>query len=157
MNWRLIVVALAFAGVCSVVAYWKGYSDADKTADIQTLTKQRDDLKKSLDDYKATNGRLTEITKNAKAKEDSAVAISDGLRGDADRMRGQLRSIIELYSPGSTAGRPPTDKIIAMLAGLLDEAAGTADGLAAEAERYRRAGEVCELSYDALKRQQEKR
>lgn len=152
MNWRLVAIATAVAVACFGAGYWKGYSDADKTADLKSVTKQRDALKSSLDDYKATNGRLTEIVKNAKAEEEKNNLAIAGLRGDASRMRGKLTAIVNQYKPGATTGRTSTDKIIGMLAGLLDEAATASDDLAAEAERYRRAGDICERSFDALKR-----
>lgn len=155
MNWRIVAIALVIAGACAVGGYWKGHHDADQADTVKRLTAERDSLNRTIDSYRNTNAKLNEIASNAKAKEEQARTLASALNHDADVMRGKLQNIVNDYRPGATSGSAPASKVIRVLAGLLDEASRTSNELSEEAERYRRAGEQCELSYDAIKREQQ--
>lgn len=154
MNWRLAAIALACAGACYLGGYLKGYLDADQSAEVKQLTDQRDSMSRTIESYRNTNEKLNEIANNAKAKEERARTVASALRHDADSLRGQLQGIVDAYRPGTTSRGAPASQVVGLLAGLLDEANRTSNELSEEAERYRRAGEQCELSYDAVKRAQ---
>ena len=111
-------------------------------------------MSRTIESYRNTNEKLNEIANNAKAKEERARTMASALRHDADSLRGQLQSIVDAYRPGATSRGAPASQVVGLLAGLLDEANRTSNELSEEAERYRRAGEQCELSYDAVKRAQ---
>lgn len=154
MNWRIVAIALAIAGACALGGYWKGHHDADQANTVKRLTDERDSMARTITAYRDTNQKLTEIAKDAKEQADKAGVIAANLRHSADGMHRKLQDIASLYLPGTTTGSATTREIIGLLAGLLDEAGRTADDLANEAERYRRAGWQCEQAYDAVKRSQ---
>lgn len=154
MNWRVAAIALACAGAFFLGGYWKGHHDADQSAAVKRLTDQRDSMARTIESYRNTNDKLSEIANNAKEKEERARNVASALRHDADSLRGQLQGIVDAYRPGATSRGAPASQVVGLLAGLLDEANRTSNELSEEAERYRRAGEQCELSYDAVKRAQ---
>lgn len=154
MNWRIAAIALACAGAFFLGGYWKGHHDADQSATVKRLTDERDSMSRTIDSYRNTNEKLNEIANNAKEKEERARTLASALRHDADSLRGQLQDIVDAYRPGSASRGAPASQVVRLLAGLLDEANRTSNELSEEAERYRRAGEQCELSYDAVRRSQ---
>lgn len=150
MSLKENAIAIAVVAAVFLSGYWKGHHDADQSSTVKELTQQNKSLSGTLEAYRATNSKLTEIATNARQKSDANRVAADSLRADADSMRKRLASIVSAHT-GATAGSASTNSIISVLAGLLDDATRRAAELSEEAERYRVAGEQCELSYDAVR------
>ncbi|QHJ80203.1 MAG: hypothetical protein [Bacteriophage sp.] len=154
MNWRIAAIALGVAISCALGGYWKGHHDADQADTVKRLTEQTQSLAGTLEAYKATNAKLTEIANNANARSENNLAAAAGLRADAVGLRKKLTDLVSLYGSRPASGGASTDSIVSVLAGLLDDSITRSGDLSVEAERYRVAGEQCEASYDAVKRSQ---
>lgn len=151
MTWRVAAIALAVAAGCFLGGYWKGHHDADQAETVKRLTDSNASLSRTLDAYKSTNEKLTEIANDATAKSEANRAAAAGLNADLVSLRGKLTATVKLYSATTPAGSASASQIVSMLAGLLDDAITRSSELSVEAERYRVAGEQCEKSYDAVK------
>lgn len=148
----LIVVMLAVLVIGSVVAwnvhgnrqYDAGYAQA------QSDQKQADD--KAL---AQRNKEKTQIERDALSRIESARADADFAAASSGRLQSELdkiKRIAEHYT-GTFPTGTPASKVIGVLADMLEESNRVYNATAAEAEKYRIAGESCEQQYDSLKKQ----
>ncbi|EEZ0391430.1 DUF2514 family protein [Escherichia coli] len=148
----LIVAVLAVLVISGVVAwnihgsrqYDAGYAQAKEDQ------KQADDKLRSQREQEKT-----QIEREAQSRIDAARADAEYANSAADSMRAELdktRRLAEHYT-GSFLLGTPASKVIGVLADMLEESNRVYNATAAEAEKYRIAGEFCEQQYDSLKKQ----
>lgn len=148
----LIVLMLAALFIVGVVAwnihgsrqYDAGYAQA------QEDQKHADDKARSQRDQEKT-----QIEREAQSRIDVARVDAEHANAAADSLRAELdktKRLAEHYT-GSFPTGTPASKVIGVLADMLEESNRVYNATAAEAEKYRIAGESCEQQYDSLKKQ----
>ena len=124
--------------------YAAGYAQA------QADQKQADDKARSQRDQEKT-----QIEREAQSRIDVARVDAEHANAAADSLRAELdktKRLAEHYT-GSFPTGTPASKVIGVLADMLEESNRVYNATAAEAEKYRIAGESCEQQYDSLKKQ----
>ncbi|EFE8827068.1 DUF2514 family protein, partial [Escherichia coli] len=84
----------------------------------------------------------------ARVDAEHANTAADSLRAELDK----TKRLAEHYT-GSFPTGTPASQVIGVLADMLEESNRVYNATAAEAEKYRIAGESCERQYDSLKKQ----
>ncbi|WP_312296735.1 DUF2514 family protein [Atlantibacter hermannii] len=148
----LIVVMLAALAAGGRIA-WVNHGETQYAAgyaQAQTDQKQADDKARSQRDQEKTQIEREAQSRINVARIDAehANTAADGLRAELDK----TKRLAEHYTGSFPAGTPAS-KVISVLADMLEESNRVYNATAAEAEKYRIAGESCEQQYDSLKKQ----
>lgn len=147
----LIMVMLAALFTGGIIAwhvhgstqYDAGYAQAqaDQNQADEKARSQRDQEKTQIE--REAQSRIDV----ARIDAEHANTAADGLRAELDK----TKRLAEHYTGSFPAGTPAS-KVISVLADMLEESNRVYNATAAEAEKYRIAGESCERQYDALKK-----
>lgn len=147
----LIIVVLAALVIGGVVS-WNVHGDrqyAAGYAQAQEDQKQADDKARSQRDQEKT-----QIEREAQSRIDAALIDAEFANTAADGLRAELdktKQLAEHYTGPFPTGTPAS-KVITVLADMLEESNRVYNATAAEAEKYRIAGESCEQQYDSLRK-----
>lgn len=150
---QLLIVAMLAALVVTAVVAWNVHGSRQYDAgyaQAQADQKQADDKARSQRDQEKT-----QIEHEAQSRIDVARADAEHANSAADGLRSELdktKRLAEHYT-GSFPTGTPASKVIGVLADMLEESNRVYNATAAEAEKYRIAGESCEQQYDSLKNQ----
>ncbi|EAZ6860584.1 TPA: DUF2514 family protein [Salmonella enterica subsp. enterica serovar Anatum] len=152
--WKQLVVVLMLAAlVVTAVVTWNVHGDRQYDAgyaQAKADQKQADDKARAQRDQEKT-----QIEREAQSRIDVARADAEHANSAADSLRSELdktKRLSEHYT-GSFPTGTPASKVIGVLADMLEESNRVYNATAAEAEKYRIAGESCEQQYDSLKNQ----
>ncbi|HAG7652869.1 TPA: DUF2514 family protein [Escherichia coli] len=144
-----MLAVLVISGVVAWNAHGSRQYDAGY-AQAQEDQKQADDKARSQRDQEKT-----QIEREAQSRIDVARVDAEHANAAADSLRAELdktKRLAEHYT-GSFPTGTPASKVIGVLADMLEESNRVYNATAAEAEKYRIAGESCEQQYDSLKKQ----
>lgn len=147
----IVVMLAAFAAVCRLA--WVNHGETQYAAGYakaQADQKQADDKARTQRDQEKT-----QIEREAQSRIDVARVDAEHAYSAAGSLRAELDKIkrfAEHYTGSFPAGTPAS-KVIGVLADMLEESNRAYVATAAEAEKYRIAGESCEQQYDSLKKQ----
>ena len=150
---QLVIMTMLAVLVISGVVAWNvhGIRQYDAGyAQAKADQKLADDNARSQRDQEKT-----QIEREAQSRIDAARADAEHANTVVDSMRAELdktRRLAEHYT-GSFPSGTSASKVIGVLADMLEESNRVYNATAAEAEKYRIAGESCERQYDSLKKQ----
>ncbi|ENL2990107.1 DUF2514 family protein [Escherichia coli] len=149
---QLLVMAMLAALVIGGIIAWHVHGSTQYDAgyaQAQADQKQADEKARSQRDQEKT-----QIEREAQSRIDVARIDAEHANTAADGLRAELdktKRLAEHYTGSFPAGTPAS-KVISVLADMLEESNRVYNATAAEAEKYRIAGESCERQYDALKK-----
>lgn len=150
---QLLIVSMLAALVASCVVAWNVHGSRQYDAGY---AQAKEDQKQADDKLRSQREQeKTQIEREAQSRIDAARADAEYANSAADSMRAELdktRRLAEHYT-GSFPPGTPASKAIGVLADMLEESNRVYNATAAEAEKYRIAGEFCEQQYDSLKKQ----
>ncbi|EMA2157262.1 DUF2514 family protein [Enterobacter hormaechei] len=150
---QLLIVLMLAALIIGGVVAWNVHGDRQYDAgyaQAQADQKQADEKARAQRDQEKT-----QIEREAQSRIDVARVDAEHANTAADSLRDELdktRLLAEHYTGTFPAGTPAS-KVIGVLADMLEESNRAYIAAAAEAEKYRIAGESCERQYDSLKKQ----
>ena len=150
---QLLIVLMLAALIIGGVVAWNVHGDRQYDAgyaQAQADQKQADEKARAQRDQENT-----QIEREAQSRIDVARVDAEHANTAADSLRDELdktRLLAEHYTGTFPAGTPAS-KVIGVLADMLEESNRVYNATAAEAEKYRIAGESCEQQYDSLKKQ----
>ncbi|HCO6912617.1 TPA: DUF2514 family protein [Escherichia coli] len=150
---QLLIVVMLAALVISCVVAWNIHGDRQYDAgyaQAQSDQKQADEKVKEKREQEKTQIERDALSRieSARADADFAAASSGRLQSELDK----IKRIAEHYT-GTFPTGTPASKVISVLADMLEESNRVYNATAAEAEKYRIAGESCEQQYDSLRKQ----
>lgn len=149
---QLLIILMLAALVIGGVVSWNIHGDrqyAAGYAQAQADQKQADDKARSQRDQEKT-----QIEREAQSRIDAALIDAEFANTAADGLRAELdktKQLAEHYTGPFPTGTPAS-KVIGVLADMLEESNRVYNATAAEAEKYRIAGESCEQQYDSLRK-----
>lgn len=144
----LMLAALVIGGVVAWNVHGSRQYDAGY-AQAQEDQKEADDKARSQRDQEKT-----QIEREAQSRIDAALIDAEFANTAADGLRAELdktKQLAEHYTGPFPTGTPAS-KVISVLADMLEESNRVYNATAAEAEKYRIAGESCEQQYDSLRK-----
>ena len=118
-------------------------SDRDRRANLAALQES----KRRIAAFDKEQKHADEQLEAARADADFAAASSGRLQSELDK----IKRFAEHYT-GTFPTGTPASKVIGVLADMLEESNRVYNATAAEAEKYRIAGESCENQYDSLRK-----
>ncbi|MBT1896979.1 DUF2514 domain-containing protein [Enterobacter hormaechei] len=150
---QLLIVAMlaVLAAGCRIA--WVNHGETQYAAgyaQAQADHKQADEKARAQRDKEKT-----QIEREAQSRIDVARVDAEHANTAADSLRAELdktKRLAEHYT-GSFPTGTPASQVIGVLADMLEESNRVYNATAAEAEKYRIAGESCERQYDSLKKQ----
>lgn len=149
---QLFTIVMLAALVIGGVVSWNVHGDrqyAAGYAQAQEDQKQADDNARSQRDQEKT-----QIEREAQSRIDAALIDAEFANTAADGLRAELdktKQLAEHYTGPFPTGTPAS-KVIGVLTDMLEESNRVYNATAAEAEKYRIAGESCEQQYDSLRK-----
>ncbi|HBB0993419.1 TPA: DUF2514 family protein [Escherichia coli] len=150
---QLLIVAMLAALVVGGLVAWNDHGDRQYAAGY---AQAKEDQKQADDKFRSQREQeKTQIEREAQSRIDAARVDAEYANTAADSMRAELdktKRIAEHYT-GSFPTGTPASKVIGVLADMLEESNRVYNATAAEAEKYRIAGESCEQQYDSLRKQ----
>ncbi|MHA0392797.1 DUF2514 family protein [Escherichia coli] len=150
---KLLIVAMLAALVVGGLVAWNDHGDRQYAAGY---AQAKEDQKHADDKFRSQREQeKTQIEREAQSRIDAARVDAEYANTAADSMRAELdktKRIAEHYT-GSFPTGTPASKVIGVLADMLEESNRVYNATAAEAEKYRIAGESCEQQYDSLRKQ----
>ncbi|EET4183020.1 DUF2514 family protein [Escherichia coli] len=150
---QLLIVAMLAALVVGGLVAWNDHGDRQYAAGY---AQAKEDQKQADDKFRSQRElEKTQIEREAQSRIDAARVDAEYANTAADSMRAELdktKRIAEHYT-GSFPTGTPASKVIGVLADMLEESNRVYNATAAEAEKYRIAGESCEQQYDSLRKQ----
>jgi multidrug efflux pump subunit AcrA (membrane-fusion protein) len=150
---QLLIVLMLAALIIGGVVAWNVHGDRQYDAgyaQAQADQKQADEKARAQRDQEKT-----QIEREAQSRIDVARVDAEHANTAADSLRAELdktKRLAEHYT-GSFPTGTPASQVIGVLADMLEESNRVYNATAAEAEKYRIAGESCERQYDSLKKQ----
>ncbi|OUJ64100.1 DUF2514 family protein [Escherichia coli] len=150
---QLLIVAMLAALVVGGLVAWNDHGDRQYAAGY---AQAKEDQKQADDKFRSQREQeKTQIEREAQSRIDAARVDAEYANTAADSMRAELdktKRIAEHYT-GSFPTGTPASKVISVLADMLEESNRVYNATAAEAEKYRIAGESCEQQYYSLRKQ----
>ncbi|OKU26051.1 DUF2514 family protein [Escherichia coli] len=150
---QLIIMAVLAVLVVGGLVAWNDHGDRQYAAGY---AQAKEDQKQADDKFRSQREQeKTQIEREAQSRIDAARVDAEYANTAADSMRAELdktKRIAEHYT-GSFPTGTPASKVIGVLADMLEESNRVYNATAAEAEKYRIAGESCEQQYDSLRKQ----
>jgi multidrug efflux pump subunit AcrA (membrane-fusion protein) len=150
---QLYIVAMVIVSIIACRVAWVKHGDIQYDAgyaQAQSDQKEADDKARAQREQEKT-----QIEREAQSRIDVARVDAEHANTAADSLRAELdktKRLAEHYT-GSFPTGTPASQVIGVLADMLEESNRVYHATAAEAEKYRIAGESCERQYDSLKKQ----